>query len=346
MKPLQLGFVYNVRHQPPDPLKQTSHLDVDLDDPETIEWMVKHLESLGHNIVPIEADERAYLKLFEVKESLDLVFNYSLGIHGTSGYAQLPAMLEMLEIPYTGPGVLSQALVMNKAMAKTVMRSHRIPTLPFQVFVRPSQTLKKGLDYPLLVKPVARGSSAGVTNESVVNDGTELKRQVSFIWETFNEPALVEPFLKGREFSIGMIGSEPTILPMIEPNHALLPDDYQPIDSFEVKWIFEEETDNDYLRCPAEIDEDLQKKLGSIVKKVWSVFELKDFCRIDIRCNCKGKPFVLDINSPAGLIPPEISMTSYLPLAAREDGIDYPKLLDRIIRSAMKRYNTDKLEGR
>ncbi|MBU5688564.1 MAG: ATP-grasp domain-containing protein [Candidatus Aenigmarchaeota archaeon] len=337
-----IGFIYNVRHKYPDPNDPRAQLETDFDDPETIEWMIKHLEKIGFKVIAIEANEDAYEKLKKNKKNIDLVFNYSMGIYGRDRYAHLPAMLEMLQIPYTGPSPLSEALLLNKAKSREVFLARKIPTPLSQTFYSIEEELDKRMKFPLIVKPCCRGSSAGITNKSIVKNKDELKEQVEFIIKTFNEPALVQMFLSGREFSVPMLGNPPEFLPIIEVDHSVVPKGYAPIDSLEVKWIVEEQDKTfteKHFSCPANIDKKLEKKIKEICLKVWDALELADLCRIDIRCDSKGNPYVLDVNSPPGLIPPEVSMTSYFPLAARAAGIDYDTLLKRIINEAAKRHN-------
>jgi len=331
--------LYNVRHLYPDPNDPKSQLETDFDDPETIEAMVKHFQNCGFEILQVEADEKAYLTLFEHRGEIDLAFNYSEGIYGKNKYAHLPAMLEMLQIPFTGSDAFTQALVLNKPKAKEVLMANGIPTLPFQVFKTGQEPLKPGLIYPMIVKPSAQGSSAGITNASVVKNEAGLRKQVKAIIGLFKQPVFVEPFLTGREFSIGLLGNPPKTLPIIEADHSVLPKEYLPMDSLEVKWILEEENkDIAHLICPAKVEADLVQKLNDICLKTWEVLGVRDYCRIDLRCDNNGNPYVLDINSPTGLIPPEVSMTSYFPLAARAAGIDYEKLLQEIVSSALARY--------
>ena len=138
---------------------------------------------------------------------------------------------------------------------------------------------------------------------------------------------------------MAMLGNPPKILPIIEVNHSTLPKKFIPIDSFEVKWIYEEnEGGHEHFICPAKIDKDLKNKLEKICYQAWEVLNVKDWCRIDIRWDEKQNPYFLEINIPAGLIPPEVSTTSYFPLAGRIAGIDYKTLLKTIINSAFKRY--------
>ncbi len=337
-----IAFIYNVRHKYPDPNDPRAQLETDFDDPETIEWMIKHFKKTGYNVIPIEANEDAYEKLKKNKKKIDLVFNYSMGIYGKDRYAHLPAMLEMLQLPYTGPSPLSEALLLNKAKSRDVFISKKIPTPLSQVFYSADEKLDKKMEFPLIVKPCCRGSSAGITNNSVVKNEEELRNQVKFIIDTFHEPALVQMFLTGREFSIPMLGNPPEILPIIEVDHSVTPNGFAKIDSLEIKWIVEEQDKNfteKHFSCPAKITKSFERKLKNICLKVWDALEIVDLCRIDIRCDQKGRPYVLDVNSPPGLIPPEVSLTSYFPLSARVAGIDYDSLLKRIIEEAARRYN-------
>src|SRR3989339_783389 len=166
-----------------------------------------------------------------------------------------------------------------------------------------------------------------------------LRKNKNEIFLAFNySEVMVEPFLEGREFSIPLLGNKPEIMPIIEPNFNNLPEGYNHIDSFEVKWIYEEDkAGSDHLMCPAKIDMNLKNKLDEIALKVWKALKAKDYCRMDIRCDRDENPYVLEVNSPAGLIPPEVSMTSYLPLSARVMGLSFKELLQKIINSALER---------
>lgn len=335
---MNLGFLYNVRHFYLDVNDYRNQLEADFDDPQTTKIQIKILREMGFKVFPIEANEKAYLKLYRLRKKLDLVFNNAEGIYGKDRELQLPAMMEMLQIPYTGSGPLTQGFSLNKAKAKQVLMSEGIPTAPFQIMDGKNFELNKNLKYPLIVKPIAQGSSMGITNKSVVRDLASLKKQVNKIVKAFNQPALIEPFLEGREFSVAMLGNPLKPLPIIEPNHKILPKNYLPFDSFEVKWYFEEQGHNDYLMCPAKVDAGMKKKIEDICDRVCKALDVRDWCRIDLKCDKAGNPYVLEINSPAGLMPPEMSMTSYFPLAARTVGMDYKTLLYEILKTAAKRY--------
>lgn len=333
----KLILLYNTRHNYPDPKDYRNQLEIDFDDPETTKYQIKYLKKIGYQVYPIEANEKAYFKLYRLRKKIDLVFNLSEGIYGLDRELQLPAMMEMLQIPYTGSGPLTQGFALNKVKAKEVLISYNIPTAKYQYVINDNFVLDKKLKFPLIVKPVAQGSSAGITNQSVVFNEKDLRKQVKKVIESFNQPALIEEFLYGREFSVAMIGNPPIILPIIEPNHKLLPKDYLPFDSYEVKWFFEEQSNINYLQCPAKINKKLENKIKEICYQVWKILGVRDWCRIDLKCDDKNNPYFLEINSPPGIIPPEVSMTSYFPLAARAYGWNYEILLKKIIETAEKR---------
>lgn len=334
---MNIAFLYNVRHHYPDPNDSKSQLEADFDDPKTIKIILSHLCSIADKVFSIEADEKAYVKLYKLRNKIDIVFNYAEGIYGKDRETQIPAMLEMLKIPYTGSSPLTCAIVLNKIRAKEILKVYKVPVLKHNVFENNNIEIFN-LKFPVIVKPVSEGSSAGITKQSVVNNIDELKIQINFILKSFNEPAMVEPFLKGREFSVAMLGNPPQILPIIEPNHKILPKKYLPFDSLEVKWYFEEQGHSDYLVCPAKISDQLKRKIEKICFATWKALNILDYCRIDIKCDENENPYVLEVNSPPGMIPPECSMSSYFPLAARTAGINYKSLLKMIIDTASKRY--------
>lgn len=331
-----LAFVYNIRNVYPDPEDSRTFLEADYDDPETIEIFIKHLQKCGFKVLPLEATGDVEEKLQANKSKIGLVFNYSEIIIGGKPGQQVSSLCEALDIPFTGSSDKTQLLIRNKAKAKQVMKGAGISVLPDQVFNSGQEKLRQDLQFPLIVKPIAQGSSAGITNKSVVRNESELSRQVQAIINNFKDAALVEPFISGREFSVPLLGNPPEILSIIEPNLTSLPKNFELIDSLEVKWIYEEKVKN-YLQCPAKIEPKLKKEIEQIVLKVWSALNIRDLCRIDTRCDDKGNLYVLEVNSPVGLMPPEISQASYFPLAARKLGISYEQLLMKIVDLALIR---------
>ncbi len=333
----KLVFIYNVRHKYPDPKDFKTFTETDFDDPETINSIVGHLQHMGFDVFPIESDNRAEERLTEKKESIGFTLNYSEEVFGSTPKIYMAEVLEKIGLPFSGCSSNVQKLIIDKSKMKQVLLKNNVPTLPFRVIRSINEKLGPKLRFPLIVKPVARGSSAGITNKSIVHTDKTLYEQVKFILYTFHEPALIEPFVEGREFSVAMLGNPPEVLPIIEPRHECLPKDYYSIDSLEVKWLLEEELGEDYFNCPAKINAKLKDKIEKVCINTWNALNITDFCRIDLRMDKQENLFVLDVNSPPGLIPPEISLTSYFPMASRVKGYDYETLLRKIIETGLIR---------
>jgi D-alanine-D-alanine ligase len=333
----KLAFIYNVRHKYPDPKDPKTFNEADFDDPPTIDSMVRHLKNIGFDILSIESDTQAEEKLVKEKGNIGFCLNYSEEVFGSNPKIYMAEVLEKLGIPFSGCSNAVQKLIIDKGKMKEVLLSKQVPTLRFQIIKSVNEKLDSKLRYPVIVKPIARGSSAGITNKSIVYNDKKLSEQVKFILDTFSEPALIEPYIDGREFSVGMLGNPPEIFPIIEPKHESLPKEYYPIDSLEVKWLLEEELGEDFFNCPAKVDVKLKAYIEKVCISAWNALGITDFCRIDLRMNEVGDLFVLDVNSPPGLIPPEISTTSYFPMAAKVKGDDYEALLGKIIETGLQR---------
>jgi D-alanine-D-alanine ligase len=324
---MNIGFIYNLDND-------KSPLESDADSPETIRIMISYLKK-HHQVFPIEADHNAYEKLKKLKSKIDLVFNYSIGIFGEDRYAHFPAILELLQIPYTGSSPLTQALVLNKSKMYEVLSHNKIKTPSTQIFESAKISNKK-YDFPLIVKPNAQGTSAGITPSAIVFNIEDLKKQISFINKTFKQPALAQPFIDGKELTVSLLGNPPKVLPIVEINYQKLPKDrlhFMPYD-----WNTSEYGD-DFAICPAKISKKLKNKVEEVALSCWKVLNIKDYCRIDLRLDKNDNIYVLDVNSPTALAPFEIEI-DFFPLSAKKSGLEYGDMLDEIIRVAKKRYET------
>lgn len=339
-KKLNVAFVYNVRHKKPSLTDAQAMAEAEYDEPTTINGIAQAMRKLGHEVYRIEANEEAYEKLRKLRSKIDIVFNTSEGLNFQDREAQIPAMLENLKLPYVGSKPLTQALCLNKAYTKKILVYHQIPTPKFQVFYGPNEKLARRLSFPLIVKPVAEGSSKGIFNDSLVKDEVELYKKVGEVIEKFQQPALVEEFVDGREFTISIIGNNPAeVLPPVEINFSKLPKHIVPMDSYEVKWFFDTPK-NEYetINCPAQMDYKLFTQIKKICLKTKKTLDVLDWCRIDVRLDKKGVPHVLDINQIPGIIP-DPQEHSRFPLAARAAGYTYEEMMHKIIKSACDRYN-------
>lgn len=337
---MNLAFTFNLRHTKPSLKNRQAMEEAEFDEPSTIKGISQALKKLGHKVFLIEADEDAYLKFKRLKSKIDLVFNIAEGIYGQDREAQVPSMLEMLQVPYLGSKPLTQAICLNKALVKEILTYHGIPTANFQLFKTGKEKLRKDLKFPLLVKPSHEGSSKGIFQNSFVRNESQMRKKVKEMITRYKQPALVEEFLKGREFTVGLIGNKPVeVLPPVELNFSVLPKNFVPMDSYEVKWLVDNpESEVQTVICPAKIDKNLWCKIEEICLKAKEVLEILDWCRIDLRLDKGGTPNILEINQIPGIIP-DPKENARLPLAARVAGYTYEEMLRKIIKAACQRYN-------
>ncbi|MBI3267693.1 MAG: D-alanine--D-alanine ligase [Planctomycetes bacterium] len=341
---MDVGLTFNLkkecsRLEESDEAPQPSDFYAECDSEETIAAVEAAL-ALRHRVIRIEADEDAFETLR--RTSPDIVFNIAEGVYGAARESHVPAMLEMLRIPYTGSDPLALALCLDKARTKEILTYHGIPTPRSFLAESPADvaSLPAGLRFPLLAKPSCEGSSKGIVNAALVRSLPELREQVERITSLYRQPALVEAFLAGREFTVAILGNGPTAraLPIVEIRFDSLPSGVNPIYSFEAKWIWDRaENPLDIFDCPARLPESLAARIRELCLDAYRVLRCRDWCRIDVRCDASGEPFVLELNPLPGILPkPEDN--SCLPKAARAGGLDYPSLINTVLDLGCARY--------
>lgn len=300
---------------------------------------VKTALALHHEVTLIEANEESYLKLLQTKP--DIVFNIAEGFRGSSRESQIPAILEMLGIPYTGSDSLTLGICLDKSRAKEILSFNKILTPSFSVVDSLRQLSEVPISFPSIVKPLYEGSSKGIYNASVVRTSGELRNQVEKVLEEYHQPALIEKFLPGREFTVAVLGNspEPMVLPIVEIRFDSLPEGVNPIYSYEAKWVWDTvENPIDVHECPAKITPQLQKEIEDLCRNTYRVLRCRDWCRIDIRLDEQGRPNVLELNPLPGILPnPEEH--SCFPQAARAAGMNYNTMLNTVLNAGIKRYN-------
>ncbi|MEM4653124.1 MAG: ATP-grasp domain-containing protein [Candidatus Nezhaarchaeales archaeon] len=338
---LRVGLTYNLRRKVEDDSLPEDYY-VEYDDESTVDAIASALRKGGCKVIKIEANEEAYIKLRRCRP--DIVFNIAEGLRGESRESHIPAMLEMLGIPYTGSSPSTLAICLDKALTHKVLSAYGVPSPKFQVFKRPDEKLSEELEFPLVVKPLLEGSSKGIRSCSLVRNEQSLRKQVSWVIETYRQPAIVEEFMPGREFTVGLIGNEePVVLPIVEIHLERLPNGASPIYSYEAKWVWDTpEKPLDIFECPARISSDLKKEMEEVAIKTFKVLNCRDLCRIDMRLDKDGVPRVLEVNPLPGLIP-DPRAHSCLPEAARAAGFTYDELICTILWQALKRYGMQHL---
>lgn len=306
------------------------------DSAETIEAVHSALAQY-HDVISIEADEEAYLRLRE--ERPEIVFNMAEGLHGISREAQMPAMLEMLRIPYTGSDPLTLALCLDKGRTKEILRYYEIPTPRFYVISKIQDIARSVVDLPAIVKPLHEGSSKGIFDTSLVRTRPELEEQIIRVLEDYHEPALVEHYIGGREFTAALLGNGDAVqvLPIVEIDFSSLPADVNPIYSYEAKWIWDQsDSPLEIFRCPATLTPGLRAEIEGICRKAFHLLRCRDWCRIDLRLDSTGVPHILELNPLPGILPKPEDNSCY-PKAARAAGLTYDELIQTVLATAAHR---------
>lgn len=290
---------------------------------------LKETISKKYTCIDLKFDENLIRNLKE--EKVDLVFNLCNGIVGSSRLSQLPALLEHEEIPYTGSKALGHALAYNKIYSAKTFRADNIPTPDFTYVETLEELENVNMDFPLFIKPTDEGSSRGIYQDSIVNNKEELYNKVEKLLEKYNPPIMIMQYIKGKEYTVGIIENGKKVLPIVEIDFSKLPEDFHRINSFEVKNEYQDKVG---YHIPARLDEDATKEIEKIAKEVFVSLALKDYCRMDVIV-MDGIYYVIEVNSLPGL---EKGYSDICKMA-EADGMGYDGLINSIIDSARSRYN-------
>jgi D-alanine-D-alanine ligase len=342
---LRVGLIYNLKGRvcvgpdaPPDALAE-------FDSIETVQALEDALLAGGHQVICIEGDVTL---LDTVRQAVpDICFNIAEGLRGDARESQVPALLEMLGIPYTGSKVLAHAISLDKAISKRLWRDAGLPTAPFQVFRSWDDALDPQLSFPLFVKPLREGTGMGINGQSVVHNPSRLRQQVHWVLQTYRQPALVEGFLPGREFTVGLIGN--TLPPGEERPDALCNErgfhvfpvleidahvgaGHGLYNSLSKSYDPGEDGAPLYL-CPADVAAPLETELKRLAVQAFEAIGALDLGRVDFRLGNDGRPYLLEINTLPGLNP----VVSDLCMMAKAEGMHYTDLINGILSIAVDR---------
>jgi len=287
----------------------------------------------------VEANNDAFSKLKELKP--DIVFNFAEGLIGVNRESHMPAILEMLQIPYLGSDALTLGICLDKSRAKEILTYHKIPNAKFLVADKLEHIEKEDFEFPLIVKPISEGSSKGIFSSSFVKNRRELEDEVRRIVTSYNQPALIEEFLPGREFTAAVLGNgdDAQVLPIIEILYEEFPKDIVPLYSYEAKWILDtKENEFNVFDCPAKLNKKLEDQIKETVLRTYNVLRCKDWSRIDVRLDKNGVPNIIEINPLPGIMPDPNENSSF-PKAARAAGMNYNQLIQSALYHAAKRYD-------
>ena len=294
--------------------------------------------SLTHNVTLVEANNDCLSTFLASKP--DIVFNIAEGMYGISREAQIPAILDMLNIPYTGSDPLTLATCLDKARTKEILSYYNIPNPKFLLVNSVNELTNFSLSFPVVAKPDAEGSSKGVFSSSFCTDMKSLSLEVERALVEYEQPVLIEEFLPGREFTVAMMGNgnRSRVLPIIEISYDDFPKDFVPLYSYEAKWILDsKENQLDIYKCPAPIDARLELAISSLCMRTYSTLRCRDWSRIDVRLDSNGIPNIIEINPLPGILPDPKENSCY-PKAARTAGMSYNEMLLNVLNEARLRY--------
>ncbi len=334
-EPLRIGITFNVKRVDS---KGGNDAEAEYDAPETIDAIREALESYGHQVFPFEATAELPRQLMETP--VDLVFNIAEGVEGRNREAAVPALCELLGIPYTGSDAATLSIALDKALSKRVLMQHGILTAEFQVMETGRERLSPKLKFPLIVKPNQEGSSKGVSaSASVVDDDTALRAVVRELIERYRQPALIEVYIPGREFTVGLLGDRrPRVLP---PMEILFKDksNPRPVYDFQIKQEWEKHVS---YQCPAHLTPVELKAVERVARETFAALDCRDVSRVDLRMTAKGELYVIEVNPLPGLTPGY----SDLCLIAAAAGIEYRTLIGEILEGGLKRLREKRREAR
>ena len=292
------------------------------------------LEKAGHSVVCLSSTIRTWDELEKLRNQVDLVFNLAEGFGGTNTDEPLiAAKLEALRIPFTGASCSNIYLTLDKEKSKLVLSGYGLSVPAYQIVRDTDQAISPPFDFPMIVKPIREEASIGITYESVVCDEARLRSQARHVLSTYKQPALVEPYIGGREISIGLLGNAAD-LAVLDPLEFLFPDAASPLQAFrsyEYKWGGKKE-----VMVRADIDPLLRAKLIEAARTAFIATECRDYARIDFRVR-GSEWYLLEVNHNPGIGPNSHGLNNTLTMMASFHGWTFDLFVNRIVEIAARR---------
>jgi D-alanine-D-alanine ligase len=331
---MKVALLYNLLER----LQKGEERDILAEDAvvEEIGAVEEAVRALGHECFVMAIREEIFSVIHWLKETApDVVFNLCESVYGNSCWEMnIPALLDLLRIPYTGSPPLTLGLCQDKGMVKDILVSKGIPTPGYKIFGRPGRHAM-GNAYPMIVKPVHEDGSLGISTESVVFDDEALARQIRYVIEKYQQPALVEEFIDGREINAGMLETNGhlKVLPLSEIDYSDFPEGVPRLCGYHAKWVSES---FEYQRtkpiCPAPLDGAMQEKLEEVALRVFRIFGCRDYARVDVRIDRDGRIFIIEVNPN-----PDISPQSGMTRAIKMEGLTYTDFVENLLERALQR---------
>lgn len=316
----------------------------ELDSARTVNDYVAAISALGHDVIALDGNAGLPARLAE--HPVDLCFNTCEGYRGDSREAQVPALLEMLDMPYTASRVLAMAVTLDKAMTKRVLAYHGLPTPRFQEFRRPDEPLDAALAARLerggglFVKPNREGSGIGIHGDAIARTPRELRQRVAYLLDAYRQTVLVEEYIEGRDVTCGLVGNFGPdggaggihFFPISEVDHTVYPPGTEPYYSYTLKVDL---ADHYRCLCPAPLPEALAAEVRRLTVETFRACGCLDVARVDFRLDIHNnlQPMILEINALPGL-----AWNSDLTLCAAAEGWSHYELIQAVFNTAVARH--------
>ncbi|MFA6356157.1 MAG: ATP-grasp domain-containing protein [Candidatus Omnitrophota bacterium] len=325
--PLLVGFTFDLKTRRAVPYD----LWAEHDDPATISSVEAALKAAGRKVVRIGNSKALMKKLRRLK--CDIVFNIAEGVSGRNRESEVPVLLDIAGIPYTGPDALALSVALDKAAAKKILKYHGVPVPGSFEITKAGEVrmpgVPHGMDFPFIVKPRYEGSAKGIRADSVVEDMRALRRKAVFVAECYKQPALVEEFIDGWEFTVGIIGNGPlSVLPVVQ-RHV----DKKTGLSSHVLEKCGRKPGVSGCRELLEIDPVLEDRIKELAAKAFLGLECRDFARFDFRVSSKNKGIYMLEANPL----PSLAKDDYFAMVAELEGITYEDMINRMFAAALER---------
>lgn len=325
----KIGVTYNLKHA------EASHenapdAQAEYDSMDTVLAIESAIRKLGYQTVLLEADEMLPHRLLQEKP--DLVFNIAEGRGGRGREAQVPALLNLYTIPFTGSDETTLCLSLDKALTKRILSTYQIPTPRYRLYSPGESIRTAGLKFPVIVKPNAEGSSKGIADVCIAESSNELKSLVRRNFELYGGAVLAEEFISGREFTVGLLGNgdDLHVFPPMEIVYHKSPIEGYNVYNYTVKQEYQSYVT---YRCPAEIPDAMEQEMIRLSKKIFSALNCRDFARVDFRTDETGKLYFIEINPLPGLAP----HYSDYPMLAEFCGVSHEELVGAVLKAGAVR---------
>ncbi len=333
---LKIALLVNLaRNAPPVHRNAPSDILAELDEDKNVDAYAAAMRARNYEVLIREGN--GHLAGWLEKVQPDICFNTCEGFGGESREAQVPAILEMLGIPYTGPTPLAAAITHDKPTTQRILACHGLLVPRFQAFNTPNDVLRPDMVFPLFIKPAHEGTGIGIHNDSIARNEAQLRNKVAQVVADYQQPAMVETYIEGKDITCGLTGNGDDVhfYPITEVDFSGYPHELEPIYGVEQKVDYESYYRN---KCPAPLGEALTAEIRRLTHEVFLVTGCRDFARVDFRLTESGQPYILEINGLPGITP-----FSDLTLMAQAEGLTHADLVCNVLDAALKRYGITKL---